>query len=77
MINKLGRFCEENGVLFTKINPAYTSQTCSSCGAIDKTNRKGESYQCKVCGINIDADYNASINILRRGAYSPSTKQTE
>lgn len=77
VINKLERICEENGVLFTKINPAYTSQTCSKCGAIDKTNRRGESYQCKACGINIDADYNAAINILHRGIYSPSTKQTE
>ena len=75
MINKLGRFCEENGVLFTKINPAYTSQTCSSCGAIDKTNRKGESYQCKVCGINIDADYNASINIAKKGLKSFPIRQ--
>jgi IS605 OrfB family transposase len=28
---KLERLCEENGVLLTKVNPAYTSQKCSLC----------------------------------------------
>ena len=64
---KLERLCEENGVFFQKVNPAYTSQTCSNCGTIDKTNRKGESYQCNVCSLSMDADINASINILHRG----------
>ena len=72
VISKLERFCEENSVLLTKVNPAYTSQTCSTCGTKDKTNRKGETYSCKVCGLLIDADYNAAINILHREAYSLS-----
>lgn len=67
VLTKLERLCEENGVQFTKVNPAYTSQTCSSCGTIDKTNRKGEVYQYKFCGVEMDADINASINILHRG----------
>ena len=66
-LTKLERLCEENGVQFTKVNPAYTSQTCSSCETIDKTNRKGEVYQCNVCSLEIDADINAAINILHRG----------
>ena len=67
VLDKLERLCEENGVFFQKVNPAYTSQTCSNCGTIDKTNRKGESYQCNVCSLSMDADINASINILHRG----------
>jgi len=51
-------------VIYT--NPAYTSQECSSCGSIDKGNRKNqETYSCK-CGLNINADYNASLNIRNR-----------
>ena len=73
VISKLERLCEENSVLLTKVNPAYTSQTCSNCGTKDKKARKGETYSCKVCGLVIDADYNASINILHREAYSLST----
>ena len=34
--------------------------------------RSRESFLCTACGKEIDADTNASINILHRGAYSPS-----
>jgi IS605 OrfB family transposase len=70
-IDKLERLCEENGVLLTKVNPAYTSQTCSNCGCVDKKSRNGESYICQHCGYEIDADLNASINISRMGVYNP------
>ena len=75
-IDKLERLCEENGVLIIKVNPAYTSQTCSQCGSIHKENRNGEDFLCVDCGYKTDADYNASINILHRGIYSPSTIKT-
>jgi len=67
---KLERLCEENGVLLTKINPAYTSQTCSNCGCVDKKSRQGETYSCQHCGYVNDADINAAINIARMGVYS-------
>ena len=70
VISKLERLCEENGALLTKINPAYTSQTCSNCGCVDKKSRKGEIYSCQHCGYVNDADINASINIARMGVYS-------
>jgi len=73
VFNKLERLCQENGILLTKVNPAYTSQICSRCGTLDKSSRKGESYQCSSCNLEIDADLNASINILHRGVYNPST----
>lgn len=81
VLSKLERRCEENGIQFTKVDPAYTSQTCSSCGVVDKTNRNGETYLCKTCGTIEDADINAAINILHRGArqycrYNPSAEET-
>lgn len=48
-INKLSRYCEENGVLLHKINPAYTSQECSNCGAIHEESREKERYECIEC----------------------------
>ncbi len=66
---KLERWCQENGALLTLINPAYTSQTCSSCGCVDKTSRKKETYDCQHCGYISDADVNAAINISRMGLY--------
>lgn len=51
-----------------KINPAYTSQTCSSCGTTDKLSRKNQAvFVCTACGFADNADRNAAINILNRG----------
>lgn len=73
VLSKLSMNCEVSGVDFIKVNPAYTSQTCSRCGFKHKDNRSLESFTCLSCGFEIDADYNASINILHRGVYSLST----
>jgi transposase len=39
---------------------------------VDKSSRKGETFNCVSCNLEIDADYNASINILHRGGFDPS-----
>ena len=70
VLSKLSYMCEEQGVSLTLVNPAYTSQKCSKCGVICKTNRQGKIYKC-ACGNNLDADYNAAINISHMGVYSP------
>ena len=45
-----------------------SSKTCSSCGNVKETLTLSERiYHCEYCGIEIDRDYNASINILRKG----------
>lgn len=75
VIAKLERLCQENGIQLTKVNPAYTSQTCSRCGTLDKKSRNGETFQCVSCKLEIDADFNASINILHRGVFDPSALQ--
>ena len=54
------------GIKVRYINPAYTSQTCSKCGHIDKENRQTqEKFKCTKCGLELNADHNASINIAR------------
>lgn len=59
---------EERGGTLVKVNPAYTSQTCSECGTIDKASRESQaSFACRHCGFASHADTNAAINILRRG----------
>lgn len=74
VIDKLDALSESEGFTLVKVDPAYTSQTCSNCGAVIKANREGERYHCS-CGLDIDADTNAAINILRRGAYCPSSQE--
>jgi len=60
---KLESLCEEHGVQTLYINPTYTSQRCSKCGWVRKSNRKGNLFKCKSCGFTLDADLNASLNI--------------
>lgn len=55
------------GVQVILVNPAYTSQQCSNCGYIDKSNRKNQSeFCCQCCGFAANADFNASINISQK-----------
>jgi len=49
-----------------KVNPAYTSQECPSCGYISKKNRHGVKFVCTCCGRKGHADWVGSQNILRR-----------
>jgi len=47
-----------------KINPAYTSQTCSGCGHRDPESRESQSrFRCRACGLTVNADVNAARNI--------------
>jgi IS605 OrfB family transposase len=71
VLDKLSRVCEIMGITFIKVNPAYTSQTCSLCGHVDKESRSSEHFKCTRCNNTMDADYNAAINVLHRGVYSP------
>ena len=56
---------DKNGGELIKVDPKYTSQTCSSCGYISKDNRLTQSkFKCIKCENTLNADYNASLNIL-------------
>ena len=50
------------------IDPKQTSQECSQCGNIKKDLKLSDRiYHCNACGLTIDRDLNAAINIERRG----------
>ena len=59
--------CEKFGGLLVKVAPAYTSQDCSSCGNRVKKSLSIRTHICTKCGTMLDRDYNASLNILRKG----------
>jgi putative transposase len=45
-----------------------SSKTCSGCGAVRETLSLGERiFVCPVCGVQLDRDYNAALNILSEG----------
>ena len=50
-----------------KVNPAYTSQECSTCGHTHSDNRKNQSvFKCVNCNHADNADRNASLVIKKR-----------
>ncbi len=59
---------EERGKAVLLVDPRYTSQKCSNCGFVDKSNRKRGTFCCQSCGFYCSADLNASINISHAGA---------
>lgn len=50
-----------------KVNPAYTSQTCSQCGHREVKKLSDRVHRCSCCGYVCDRDHNASLNILSLG----------
>jgi len=58
---------------FKVVNEAYSSQTCSNCGAMPDSRPKGiaglgiRNWECSECGALHDRDVNAALNILRFG----------
>lgn len=59
-------FSKVFGKVTVAINPAYTSQECSSCGEIVRKSLSTRTHVCK-CGCVMDRDRNAARIILGRG----------
>jgi putative transposase len=49
------------------VNPSYTSKTCSSCGELIPGLSLADRWIECSCGLSIDRDVNAALNILRVG----------
>jgi len=58
---------EEAARKVIKINPAYTSQTCSQCGQRHKLKLSERVFECPYCHLSLNRDFNASLNILSLG----------
>ena len=68
LVNMLVYKQQWRGGLFVKVDPRYTSQTCSSCGHVAKENRLTQAnFSCVECSFGENADINASRNILAVG----------
>lgn len=57
--------CEKHGIELVLADRWYpSSKICSCCGSIKRDlNRSARTYICKECGLVIDRDLNASINL--------------
>lgn len=72
------------GIPVILVPPEGTSYTCSKCGSVDTQRPKQAIFKCNnpQCELNaggknraINADYNASCNIAKKGLNSPEIKQ--
>ena len=65
-----GNIAERDGFHFHQVDPKNTSQTCSACG--EKSQKKLSlairTFRCQFCGVSLDRDHNAAVNILLRAA---------
>ena len=61
---------EDAGSHVVLVNPRNTSQMCSRCGMIVKKTLSDRVHSCPHCGLAMDRDQNAAINILRLGLQS-------
>ena len=68
-VEKLSYKVAENQGYLVKIDEFYpSSKTCSNCGCVKESLKLSErTYKCNECGLTIDRDLNASINILNVG----------
>ena len=67
LINK----CKERNIELRLVDTFYpSSKTCSCCGSIKKDLKLNDRiYKCSNCGLEIDRDYNASINLEKAQVY--------
>ena len=67
LINK----CKERNIELRLVDTFYpSSKTCSCCGNVKKDLKlNNRIYKCSNCGLEIDRDYNASINLEKAKVY--------
>ena len=64
--NTINYNAELHGIHIEYVKANYTSQTCSSCGVVEKNNRKSQSLYACSCGLTLHADLNAARNIANK-----------
>ena len=63
--------CNEYGIELRQVSRWYpSSQICSCCGGRQPMPLKERTYNCKNCGLEIDRDLNASINLKQTKEYT-------
>lgn len=68
---------ENAGRIVRTVNPRNTSQLCSRCGELVKKELSCRVHHCLNCGLVLDRDHNAALNILALGLKSIGTQSVE
>jgi putative transposase len=61
---------ENAGRVVILVEPRNTSKQCSGCGEMVEKSLDIRVHECPECGLIMDRDQNAAINILRLGLES-------
>ena len=67
--NMLAYKAESAGCKIVFVNPYNTSQQCSSCNSIVRKSLNVRVHDCSNCGLTINRDVNAAVNILNKGLF--------
>lgn len=70
LIAHLTHKAAEAGRAVERVDPAYTSRSCSRCGAVFKDLTLSVRQVSCACGLSLDRDHNAAINILKRAGHA-------
>jgi putative transposase len=65
------------GSMVVLVDPRNTSKMCSRCGIRVEKTLSDRVHNCPHCGLSVDRDWNAAINILRLGLQSVGIKTVE
>ncbi|EJQ98540.1 RNA-guided endonuclease TnpB family protein [Bacillus mycoides] len=69
---------KREGIIIKYVDAYLTSQTCSKCDHYEDGQReKQENFMCKNCGLEVNADYNASQNIAKSTSYISDSTESE
>ena len=66
-----------HGVLVIAVVPQWTSQQCSACGRTVKKSLSVRTHICPGCGLILDRDHNAALNILEKASRTVGQTATD
>jgi putative transposase len=69
LVSQLTHKAEDAGRVVELVDPAYTSKTCSCCGKLFENLTLRDRWVTCSCGLSMDRDRNAAINILKRSRF--------
>jgi len=76
-VSRLSNKAESAGLMVHKVDPKYASQDCSRCGHRVRKRLSVRIHECSHCGLVLDRDHNAAINVKHRAVASPAGVNVE
>ena len=69
LVQRLAHKAANAGRVMVLVDPRYTSKSCSQCGHIFAELSLADRWVTCACGLALDRDHNAAINILKRAGH--------